>query len=233
MRAAAVSAKGLHYARGVRPILRDVDVSVGAGEHVALLGPSGCGKTTLLSILAGLATPDAGTVCLDGHPLTRADTSAVALVLQGYGLLTLLTAAENLVVTLRARGVRPRTALARTHQALAELHVADHADHLVEELSGGQQQRVAVARALALRPRLLLADEPTAEQDAGHRAAVTDALLGRPRDLTTVLLATHDDDTARRCDRIIHLRGTVLGDLGARRPSSMQGAETTDIRPSL
>ena len=205
MRAATLSGHGLCYSRRDQPILRGLDLNVEAGEHVALLGPSGSGKTSLLSLLAGLVGPDAGTVRLDDQPLTPEATSDIALVLQGYGLLTLLTAAENLHVTLRARRLRPAAARARTEEALAAVHVAEHADHLVEELSGGQQQRVAVARALALRPRLLLADEPTAEQDAGHRSIVIDVLLGRPRDLTTVVLSTHDDEIARRCDRVVRL----------------------------
>ena len=189
---------------GGRLILDDVSVEVRAGERVAVVGPSGSGKTTLLTLLAGVDRPDAGRVLLDGAPLLR-PTPRVALVLQGYGLLTLLTAAENVQVALRAAGRRPADALLLAARALDALALDDRADHLVEELSGGQQQRVAVARALAVAPRVLLADEPTAEQDVEHRDLVVEALLNVTTAGAALVLATHDPAIAERCDRIVEI----------------------------
>jgi ABC-type lipoprotein export system ATPase subunit len=190
--------------RGQR-VLAGVDVAVQAGERVAVVGPSGSGKTTLLTLLAGLERPDTGEVLLAGAPLT-APTPRIALVLQGYGLLTLLTAEENVAVAVRAAGRPPRDALAAAEATLRAVGLHDRRDHLVEELSGGQQQRVAVARAVAVRPQVLLADEPTAEQDAEHRDLVVRALLGGLQPGAALVLATHDPQIAACCDRVISLR---------------------------
>jgi len=199
-----LAADGLRVVRRGQVILDDVTVRVAAGERVAVVGPSGSGKTTLLTLLAGVDRPDAGQVRLDGAPLT-APTPRIALVLQGYGLLMLLSSSENVQVELRAAGHPAADALARSHAALTGVALADRADHLVEELSGGQQQRVAVARALAVAPRVLLADEPTAEQDAEHRELVVEALLRARTAGTALVVATHDPTIAGRCDRVIEL----------------------------
>jgi putative ABC transport system ATP-binding protein len=131
-------------------------------------------------------------------------------VLQGYGLLALLTAAENIEVALRAAGHAPDIAMARTAHLLADLDLESQADDLVGELSGGQQQRVAVARALALDPVLLLADEPTTEQDPAHRELVVERLLYRDHPGGGLVLATHDLAIAARCDRIVELHAGRL-----------------------
>ncbi len=142
--------------------------SVRPGERIAVVGPSGSGKTTLLAILAGLPRPSSGQVLFEGRqppnnePPTR---HGVAVVLQGFGLVSLLTAAENIAVALRCTGTDPRQAGELAAAALADLGLSELAGHRTDELSGGQRQRVAVARALALRPRILLANEPTAQQD--------------------------------------------------------------------
>jgi len=200
-----LAGEGLRVVRRGQVILDDVALRVRPGERVAVVGPSGSGKTTLLTLLAGVDRPDAGRVTLDGVPL-RAPTPRIALVLQGYGLLTLLTAAENVQVALRAAGHAASDAQARSAVALDGLALADRADHLVEELSGGQQQRVAVARALAVAPRVVLADEPTAEQDAEHRELVVEALLGITTHGAALVVATHDPAIAGRCDRVVEIR---------------------------
>jgi putative ABC transport system ATP-binding protein len=128
-----------------------------------------------------------------------------AAVLQGYGLVSLLTAAENVEIMLRAGGMPVRLAMATADTALAELGLGDYGDHLVQELSGGQQQRVAVARALAARPELLIADEPTAEQDAFTRELVLARLLGVAADRGALVLATHDAEVVARCDHVVSL----------------------------
>jgi putative ABC transport system ATP-binding protein len=127
------------------------------------------------------------------------------VVLQGYGLVSLLTATENVLVGLRLSGVRSGPAGDLAGPALAALGLAELGDHLVEELSGGQQQRVAVARALAVRPRLLIADEPTAEQDPDTRERVLDRLLSVADGGGAVVLATHDPQVAARCDRTVRI----------------------------
>jgi heme ABC exporter ATP-binding subunit CcmA len=201
-------AEGLQARRGRQVVLDGVDFSISAGERVAIVGPSGSGKTTLLSVLSGLVRPDAGTVSLDGtelHRLPHSERSRVALVLQGYGLVGLLDATENVEIALRAAEYEPAEAMRIAAEALAEVGLTPYADHLVEELSGGQQQRTAVARALALQPDVMVADEPTAEQDPASREIVLDRLLGVTDRGGALVLATHDPEVAIRCDRVIRL----------------------------
>jgi putative ABC transport system ATP-binding protein len=200
-----LTVEGLRCEVGGRDLFGAVDLTVAGGESVALMGPSGSGKTTLLAALAGLGTPAAGEVRLDGEPVRAGRTTGIAVVLQGYGLVSLLTAAENVEVALRAAGDDPDTVGEPAAEALAELGLADHADQLVEELSGGQQQRVAIARAVALHPRVLLADEPTAEQDRATRAIVLSRLFDVTHTGAALLIATHDPEVAERCDRVVSL----------------------------
>ena len=173
-------------------------------------GPSGSGKTSLLALLTGLAQPSEGLILLDGERLTgiAGPARGVAMVLQGYGLVSLLTAAENIEVALRAAGWSPRDAVSTARDALDELGLAPHAHQLAEELSGGQQQRTAVAHALALRPRLLIADEPTAELDPAARALVVARILAVADQGGALVLATHDPEVAARCHRTIDLGST-------------------------
>ena len=201
-----LQAEGLRFERGERVIFEGVSLSVRPGDRVAITGPSGSGKTSLLSVLAGFAAPAAGTVRRDGEPVTTGTLPArTAAVLQGYGLVSLLTAAENVEILLRAGGMPAGQAMAAASTALAELGLGDYGDHLVQELSGGQQQRVAVARALAARPELLIADEPTAEQDAVTRELVLARLLGVAADGGALVLATHDPEVVARCDHSVSL----------------------------
>ncbi len=198
----------LRFARGGVQILRGIDIDLRSGEKVALTGPSGSGKSTLMSVLAGLAEPDSGTVLLDGRPLGDHGLELrrrVGIVFQGYALVALLTAAENIELALLATGLSAAEAAERARESLELVDLADRAEHLVEELSGGQQQRVAVARALAGRPDVLLADEPTAEQDPVHAAQALDAILAAADRGAAVLLATHDAQVAARCDRRLHV----------------------------
>ncbi|NUT35117.1 MAG: ATP-binding cassette domain-containing protein [Hamadaea sp.] len=193
-----------------RPVLRAVTAQAYPGRLLAVTGPSGAGKTTLLWTLAGLVKPRAGTVTLDGEPLRdrrHAVSRGVALVPQGNGLDATLTAGENVFITLIAAGVPAEEAEGRTEDALSRVGLADQADQLVEELSGGQQQRTAVARGLALRPAVLLADEVTSELDAVNRQLILDLLLGECRRGCAVVFATHDPEAAAVCDSELHLEG--------------------------
>jgi putative ABC transport system ATP-binding protein len=201
-----LQAEGLRFERGGRVIFEGISLSVRPGDRVAVTGPSGSGKTSLLSVLAGLAAPAAGTVRRDGELVTTGTLPArTAAVLQGYGLVSLLTAAENVEIILRAAGMPAGQAMAIASTTLAELGLGDYGDHLVQELSGGQQQRVAVARALAVHPELLIADEPTAEQDAVTRELVLARLLGVAADGGALVLATHDPEVVARCDYAVSL----------------------------
>ena len=199
-----LEARGLRYVRDGQLILAGLDVMVEPGESLAVTGPSGSGKTSLLAILSGLTAPTTGEVFIDGTRLTgfAGPARGAAVVLQGYGLVALLTAAENIEVALRALGRPPTAACA----ALADVGLDGHAGQLVEELSGGQQQRVAVARALALQPRLLIVDEPTAELDPASRAVVLARIFEVTAHGGALVMATHDPEVAERCDRILDLR---------------------------
>ena len=202
---AILEARGLRFELGGRVILDDVDLDVGPGECLAVVGPSGSGKTSLLALLAGIAAPNAGSVSVDGRPVEQVSHADLAVVLQGYGLVSLFTAAENVEAALRAAGRDPREVGEEAAAALGALGLGGHEEQLIEELSGGQQQRVAVARALALRPQLLIADEPTAEQDKASRQLVLDRLFDvRHRD-GSLVLATHDPEVAERCDLVLEL----------------------------
>ncbi len=202
-----LTGRGIGYVRDGQQILSGVNVIVEPGESLAVTGPSGSGKTSLLSILAGLAAPTAGDVHIDGTPLTgfAGPALGVSVVLQGYGLVSLLTAAENVEIALRAAGRSPRDAASAARAWLAQLGLEAHAGQLVEELSGGQQQRTAVARALALEPRLLIADEPTAELDPAARALALARMFEVAAGGGTLVLATHDPEVADRCDRVLDL----------------------------
>lgn len=207
-----IQAHAVGYTRRGQVILEAVDLAVAPGERVALVGPSGSGKTSLLTLLAGLGQPDSGQITARPQP-SGASRTGTALVLQGYGLLALLTAAENIEVALRAAGHRPQAAIEHAARGLADLDLEAQADTLVGELSGGQQQRVAVARALTLDPALLLADEPTAEQDPAHRELVVERLILRGHPHGGLVLATHDPAIAARCDRVVQIHaGRIVPD---------------------
>ncbi|MBM7493518.1 putative ABC transport system ATP-binding protein [Micromonospora luteifusca] len=204
-----LSVQGVSVGYGDAPaVLREISVMVRPGRLLALTGSSGAGKTTLLNAMAGLLRPQQGTVTVDGQPLRDRDHAVeqrIVLIPQDNGLAPILTAAENLQVALVADGVTPPEALRQTAATLDQLGLSDQADQLVEELSGGQQQRTAVARGLALRGGVLLADEVTSELDAGNRQRVLDLLRDEARRGTAVVFATHDPEVAAACEAELHL----------------------------
>jgi putative ABC transport system ATP-binding protein len=200
---------------GGRPvtILDRVSLEVAAGEVVAVTGPSGSGKSTLLGLIAGLDTPSAGSVVVDGVEVTGLGEAELArfrrhtmgFVFQSYHLIPTLTAAENVAVPLELAGTAQPLAEAR--RRLAEVGLDGRADHYPAQLSGGEQQRVAIARALALAPPLLLADEPTGNLDSATGAQIVDLLLALNRERgSTLVLVTHDPALAARAGRAIALR---------------------------
>jgi putative ABC transport system ATP-binding protein len=195
-------------------ILRDIDLAVTQGEAVAVVGASGSGKSTLLALLAGLDTPSAGEVTLDGQDLYRLDEDAraelrgrsVGFVFQSFQLLPALTALENVMLPLELSGKDDAEAQAR--DMLARVGLAERLQHYPKHLSGGEQQRVALARAFVARPRLLFADEPTGSLDAESGATVISLLFDMNREFgTTLVLVTHDEGLAGRCGRIIRIAG--------------------------
>ena len=198
-------------------VLRDVSFVVPDGARVAIVGPSGSGKTTLLGLLAGLDTPTAGTVVLDGVDIGRLDEDArarvrgekVGFVFQSFQLIPSLSALENVQVPLELRGERDATARAR--DLLARVGLGERGHHLPAQLSGGEQQRVAIARAFVNKPKLLFADEPTGNLDAATGQRIIELLDTLNRDEgTTIVLVTHDTALAERTQRIIRLRDGVV-----------------------
>ena len=209
---ASCSDVAVEYGRGDARVraLDGVDVSVAAGERVALRGRSGSGKTTLLHVFGGLVAPTGGSVRVASSELTSLDEAArrrirsrvVAYVFQGANLLPTFTAYENIAFASRASS---DPALA-PHALLRLVGLGDKADHLPDELSGGEAQRVAIARAIAQRPVLLLCDEPTGQLDSDTAERVLDLLDALQREYGfAVLTATHDEGVAGRSDRVVEL----------------------------
>ena len=194
-------------------VLDDVDLSIPAGEFVAVVGPSGSGKSTLLALMAGLDRPTSGEVRIDGQAISGLSEDALALlrrrqigfVFQSFQLLGNLTAREN--VLLPAELVDIADPVGRADELLAEVGLADRGHHYPSQLSGGEQQRVALARAFSARPPILLADEPTGNLDGATGRRVLELMTElRRREGTTLVLVTHDLGIAALADRQIHLR---------------------------
>ena len=204
------------------PALRGVDLSIGAGEMVAIVGASGSGKTTLGNLIAGIDRPTEGSVTVNGSRLDLMSEEKLAVwrgrnigvVFQFFQLLPTLTAAENAVLPLDlARMGSNRQRKVRAHQNLAKVGLERLGDRLPMELSGGQQQRVAIARALACEPRILLGDEPTGNLDSESAQQMFELLAGLHRSGTTVVYVTHNLDLAALASRMVTVRdGLIVGD---------------------
>jgi putative ABC transport system ATP-binding protein len=195
-------------------ILQDIDLEVMPGEAIAILGASGSGKSTLLGLLAGLDTPTAGRVQLDGVDLFALDEDGragvrkrlVGFVFQSFQLLPPLNAIENVMLPLELGGDPEAERKAR--EMLERVGLAERLRHYPKTLSGGEQQRVALARAFVMRPKVLLADEPTGNLDAATGADVIDLIFRlNAEEGTTLVLVTHDEALARRCGRQVRLAG--------------------------
>jgi putative ABC transport system ATP-binding protein len=203
-----VVADGLVVSYGDHEVLHGVRLEVPGGRMLAITGPSGAGKTSLMWALAAMLHPDGGEVRVGGTaPDDRDHACAMGVVLmpQDNALATVLTAFENVLVPLLAAKVAPPEARARSSAALDAVGLGTAGDQLVEELSGGQQQRVAVARGLAQRGTVVLADEPTSELDAVNRGRVMALLRAEADRGAAVVVATHDPDAAAECDGELHL----------------------------
>ena len=202
LRGGSLDVAGLEVRYGDRVAVEPLNLSLTGGTMLAVTGSSGSGKSSLLWALAG-AAPAAGSIRVDGTEVTGRDAASrlgVALLPQGGGLVSTLTAEENVVVGLLAQGVSPRDAKERADTALAVVGLEEEGPHLAEELSGGQQQRAAIAVLIASRARVLLLDEPTSELDAANRQRILGALRSEAEAGAVVVVATHDPEAAEPAD---------------------------------
>lgn len=215
------SAEVVYEARGLKKefdggtvaALRGVDFQIRAGEFVAIVGPSGCGKSTLLQLLGSLDRPTAGTLNYKGQSIADlADpslyrSSEIGFVFQAFHLLPTFTVAENVQIPMFEGKLSRSERVARSLELLEQVGLAHRVKHFPSELSGGERQRVAIARSLANKPSVLLADEPTGNLDSENSAHIVDLLLQLHKDFgTTLILVTHDLGLAARADRMLRMK---------------------------
>lgn len=202
--------------------LNDINFQVNAGEFVAIMGPSGCGKSTLLNTLGMLDSPTAGRYWFDDQEiasysekqLTALRKSKLGFVFQSFNLIDELSVYQNIELPLLYQGVNAKERQQRVETLLTQMELNHRRDHLPQQLSGGQQQRVAVARALIIKPALILADEPTGNLDSHNSEAVMSLLQALNQAGTTIIMVTHAAEDAAYATRVIHLRdGQISADL--------------------
>jgi glutamate transport system ATP-binding protein len=200
-----VELRGVNKHFGSLHALRDIDLSVEAGEVVVIIGPSGSGKSTLCRTINRLETIDGGTILVDGHPLPAEGRelaklrSDVGMVFQSFNLFAHRTVLDNVTLgPVKVRRVKPAKARDEAMALLERVGVADQAGKMPAQLSGGQQQRVAIARALAMHPKVMLFDEPTSALDPEMINEVLDVMVGLARDGMTMLVVTHEMGFARK-----------------------------------
>ena len=206
-------------AGGELTVLKEVDLSLDEGDVLAIVGPSGSGKTTLLGLCAGLDDASAGSVVLDGLAMESLDQDAraalrnrlVGFVFQSFQLIPTLTAIENVLVPLELRGESGKGIQKEAERLLADVGLGDRMDHYPLQLSGGEQQRVALARAFIHRPKILFADEPTGNLDAGTSGPIVEMLFRLNREAGTALvLVTHDPALAAKARRVVTMSGGMI-----------------------
>jgi len=217
-----IAGVGMRFTSGNRSVdvLAEVTLKIPARQFVAIAGPSGSGKSTLLGLIAGLDRPSTGRIRVAGAEVTALSEDALArfrldtigYIFQSFHLIPTLTALENVAVPLELAG--EPDALPRARALLEEVGLGDRAEHYPVQLSGGEQQRVAVARAVARRPPVLLADEPTGNLDSATGKQIIELLVGMNRRLgSTLVLVTHDTALAAHADRVVTLRdGRIVSD---------------------
>ena len=198
-------------------VLKNISLTIFAGETVGLLGPSGSGKSTLLMTLAGLERPDSGDIIINGNNLCDLTEDRLAtfrgrhvgIVFQSFLLIPTMTALENVATPLEIAG--RDDAYARAKEELTYVGLGERLSHYPAQLSGGEQQRVAIARALAPEPLIVIADEPTGNLDSETGAAITDLIFKQQKKKqTTLILVTHDPNLAARCGRRVMLKSGLI-----------------------
>jgi putative ABC transport system ATP-binding protein len=218
--------------------VRDVDLTLVAGESAAIVGPSGSGKTTLLQLLGALDRPTEGELLFEGRDIGRLGDgelsalrlSALGFVFQQFNLIPTLTAAQNVEIALAPTGSGRADRRERVHALLGSVGLAERADHVPGKLSGGEQQRVAIARALANDPHVVLADEPTGNLDSTTGAEIMDLLLSLSGDeeRRTVVVVTHDPEVARRAQHVVRMRdGRLVPADGDRLAATLDAGRTS------
>lgn len=204
-----------------RRVLNEVSFAMSSGERVALMGPSGSGKSTLLNCLSGLDTPDEGTIIFDGEELTRLSPdertlirrSRLGSIFQFFHLLPTLTALENVALSLKLNNYSASEQVQLAMDMLEEVGVAQRAKAFPREMSGGEMQRVAIARALVMKPKLLLADEPTGSLDTKNGERVLNLIEALSEaNQVGLILVTHQEETTRICDRTLHIHDGLLSE---------------------
>ena len=212
-----------HLGDSIVHALRSLNLSITAGEYVAVMGPSGSGKSTLLNLLGLLDRPDAGTYHLESRDVTTLSaeeqahvrSERIGFVFQSFHLVPRLTAAENVALPMLLAGIPAAERARRVQQALANYGLTDRAHHRPEQLSGGQRQRVAIARATIMRPALLLADEPTGNLDRSTGEEVVRLLEELNAQGVTLIVVTHDQALGGRARRqIAMVDGAIASDTG-------------------
>lgn len=219
----AIQAKGVEMAfqtgDQIFKALKGIDLEIQTGDIELLMGPSGSGKTTLLSILGGILTPTTGEVSLLGQNITglsrrklsKFRLQHIGFIFQGFNLFPALTAVENIQATLDLKGIRGRAAKKEALKLLKQVGLADKTRSLPRDLSGGQKQRVAIARALAGKPKLILADEPTAALDSQRGHAIMELLRKLAKEEgCTVLMVTHDSRIMDVADRVVYVEDGLI-----------------------
>lgn len=217
-----IEIKNLHksYTMGSNKlhVLKGINFSVKAGELVAIMGSSGSGKSTLLNILGMLDSADSGEYTLDGVPIKNLTETKAAqyrnkflgFIFQSFNLINYKTALENVSLPLYYQRIGRKERQEKAMNYLTKVGLKEWATHLPSELSGGQKQRVAIARAMAAEPKVLLADEPTGALDSRTSHEVMDLIQKINDDGNTILVVTHEEDIAKMCKRIVHLKDGVI-----------------------
>lgn len=203
------------------PALRGLDLTIEAGEFTAIVGPSGSGKTTLMNMIGGLDVPDSGSITLSGESLTSRSQSSlsdirlwhIGFVFQAYNLIPVLTALENVEYVMLLQGLPEKERRERSMSVLRDLGIEELAHKRPGEMSGGQQQRVAVARAVVSEPKLVLADEPTANLDSDTSGRLLDMMRSlNEKNNITFIFSTHDHHVVERARRILVIEDGVIAD---------------------
>ena len=203
---------------GVISAIKDVNLTINAGDYLSIAGPSGCGKSTLMSILGLLDTSSEGEYLLNGHKVQELDVyqraeirnKEIGFVFQAFNLIGDLTVLENVALPLTYRKMKKQDRIEIAMNSLAKVNMADRAKFYPAQLSGGQQQRVAVARSLVVDPSIILADEPTGNLDSKNANAIMDLFDELNQEGRTICMVTHDSRFAKRSSSIVHLDDGIL-----------------------